>query len=80
MFLLNDKKKIAQMVLSESPKLIEKDVPQGVEGDFSVACEQCAKDLIDAVKAGEPRMVSRALRQFMAMAEREEEYSEPSEG
>lgn len=80
MGLLGDKKNIAAAIMSEMRMPEEKKVPEGLEADFSKACEKCASDVIEGVKAGDPRMVSRALRQFFAMSEREEEYSEPSEG
>lgn len=79
MGLLGDKKKMASLILSEAPKNEEKKVPSGVEGDFSKACEQCASELIDGIKAGDPRMVSRALKHFVELSGREDEYSDSSE-
>lgn len=73
----NKNKRIAQVILSEMAAPQQKDVPQGLEADFGGACDQCSKELIDGIKAGDPGKVSRALKQFMAMSEREEEYSEP---
>lgn len=78
MGLLGREKKIAQVILSEMAGPQKKDVPQGLEADFGGACDQCSQEIIEGIKAGDPRMVSQALKRFMAMAEREEEYSEPS--
>jgi hypothetical protein len=75
MGLLGDKKKAAQLILSEAPKKQEKDVPQGIEADFSQAHDAIAKDIIDAVQAGDPGMVSRALKQFVKLCSKEDEYS-----
>lgn len=78
MMMLGDKKKIAQAILSESPvKVEEKPVPQGLESDFSKALESSASELIDGIDKKEPLRVAKALKQFMAMCSREEEYSEP---
>lgn len=76
MGLLGDKKKMASLILSEDFKPKEKEVPQGLEGDFSKAHESIAKDLIDGIKSGDPGMVSRSLKQFYQMCEKEEEYSD----
>lgn len=70
-----DKRKIAQIILSESPKPDGKEVSQGIESDFSGAIESIAKDLIEGVKSGDPRMVSRSLKHFIQMCGKEEEYS-----
>lgn len=75
--LLFDKKKIAQVILSERPKKIEKDVPQGIESDFSMGLDSLAGEIIEGLKNGEPRMVSQALKQFIQLCLKEEEYSEP---
>ena len=63
------------MILSESPNAEVKQVPQGLEGDFSKAIDSLASDIIEAVKSGEPGKVSRSLKQFIKLCEREEEYS-----
>lgn len=77
MGMLGDKKKMIQLILSESPaKAEEKEVPQGLEGDFSKAHDAMAKDLIEGFKAGDPGMVSRALKQFIKLCSKEEDYSE----
>jgi hypothetical protein len=74
--LLGDKKKIAQIILSEMPKHIEeKEVPQGIEADFSKAHEELAKEMIDGFEQGEPGKVSRALKQFIKLCMKEDEYS-----
>jgi hypothetical protein len=78
MGLLGDKKKIASLILSESPRPQEKEASQGIEGDFSKAHDQIAKDLIDGIKSGDPGKVSRSLKHFIQMCEKEEEYSEPA--
>jgi hypothetical protein len=75
MMLLGDNKKLVQLILSESHAPKEKEVPQGLEGDFSKAHESIAKELIEAIKSGDPRTVSRSLKTFMQMCEKEEEYS-----
>lgn len=76
--MLADKKKIAQVILSESPKkLKEESVPQGIEADFSQAQESLAGEIIEGLKNGDPRMVSQALKQFIVLCDKEEEYSEP---
>lgn len=75
----NKNKRISQVILSEMAGPQQKDVPQGLEADFGGACDQCSQEIIDGIKAGDPRKVSQALKRFMAMSEREEEYSEPSE-
>lgn len=78
--LLGNKKGMASAILKEIPhKIEEKKVPEGLEADFGKACEQCASDLIEAVKAEEPRMVVRALKSLMAMINKEEEYADPAE-
>lgn len=73
-----DKKKAISLILSESQKPKEKEVSQGLEGDFSKAHELIAKDLIDGLKSDDPGKVSRSLKQFFQMCEREDEYSEPA--
>lgn len=75
MGLLGDQKKMVQLILSESAGPKEKEVPQGLEGDFSKAHDSIAKDLIEGIKSGDPRMVSRSLKQFIVLCEKEEEYS-----
>lgn len=72
-----DKKKMVQLILSESPRPQEKEVSQGLEGDFSKAHELIAKDFIDGIKSDDPGKVSRSLKQFIMMCEKEDEYSEP---
>ena len=76
MGLLGDKKKAVSAILSESMKPQEKEVSQGLEGDFSKAHDLIAKDLIEGIKSGDPGMVSRSLKHFVQMCEKEEEYSE----
>lgn len=76
MGLLGDKKKMVSLILSERPKIEEKEVSQGLEGDFSQAHEATAKTIIEAIQAGDPGMVSRALKQFYQLCEKEEDYSE----
>jgi hypothetical protein len=73
----NRGKKISQVILSEMRAPEAKDVPSNLESDFSGACDQCSQEIIEGIQAGDPGKVSRALKRFMAMAEREEEYSEP---
>ena len=76
MGLLGDKKKIAQLILSEMPKhMEEKEVPQGIEADFSKAHEALASEMVEAFKQGEPGKVSRALKQFIKLCVKEDEYS-----
>lgn len=76
--MLGDKKKIASIILSESPKKIEeKNVPQGLESDFSIGLESLASEMIEGLKNGEPGMVAKALKQFIILCKKEEEYSEP---
>lgn len=78
--LLGDKKKIVQLVLSERPSHMEdKKVPQGLEGDFSLACEAIGKDLIEAIKNEDPRGVSLAIKHLMKLSMKEDEYSEDEE-
>ena len=62
MGMLGNKKGMASAILSEIPKIEVKDVPVGLEADFGKACEECASDLIEAVKAGEPGKVVRKAR------------------
>lgn len=73
--LLGDQKKLVQLILSERPMAEEKEVPKGLEGDFSAAHEAAAKELIDGIGAGDPRMVARSIKQMIMLCEREEEYS-----
>lgn len=74
--MLGDKKKIAQLILSEKPKMAtEKAVPQGIEADFSDAHEALAGDLVKGIQSGDPGMVSRSLKQFIQLCMREDEYS-----
>lgn len=76
MGLLGDNKsKIVQLILSEGHRPEEKSVPQGLEGDFSKAHDLIAKDLIEGIKSGDPGKVSRSLKSFIQMCEKEEEYS-----
>jgi hypothetical protein len=78
--LLGDKKKIAQIILSEMPKKVEeKSVPQGIEADFSKAHDALSEDIIQGVKDGEPGKVSRSLKQFFQLCMKEGEYSEEGE-
>jgi hypothetical protein len=72
--LLGDKKKIVQLILAESPKKLDKEVPQGMEGDFSPALEAYANDLIAAVKNEDPKMLVNALKELIVACEKEEEY------
>lgn len=75
MGLLGDKKKMVQLILSENHKPKEKEVPQGLEADFSQAHDSLAKEICDGVQAGDPGMVSRALKQFIKLCSKEDEYS-----
>lgn len=75
MMMLGDKKKMVQLILSESPKAQEKEVPQGIESDFSKAHDSLANDIIEAIKEGEPGKVSRSLKQFIKLCGKEDEYS-----
>lgn len=75
MGLLGDKKVIS-LILNEMHKPKEAEVPQGLEGDFSKAHDAIAKELIEGIKNGEPGKVSRSLKQFIQMCEKEEEYSD----
>lgn len=82
MGLLGDKKKIASVILSEvhAPKRPEeKNVPQGIEADFSAAHEALASDIISGIKDGDPGMVSRSLKQFFQLCEKEGDYTEEGE-
>lgn len=75
--LLGDKKKIVQLVLSERPRQTEeREVPQGLEGDFSLACEALGKDIIEAVKAEDATMLAKSIKHLMKLAMKEDEYSE----
>lgn len=74
--MLGDKKKIAQLILSERPKVEEKAVPQGIEADFSQGLDALASDLVEGLKGGDPGMVSRSLKQFIKLCMKEGEYSE----
>lgn len=76
MGLLGDKKNMVSLILKEHHRPEEKEVPQGLEGDFSKAHESIAKDLIEGIKSGDPGKVSRSLKQFMQMCGKEEEYSD----
>lgn len=79
MLLLGAKKKIAQAILSEGPKKAkEKEVPNGLEADFSEALESLAGELCAAVQSGDPGMVSRSLKRFIHLCQKEGEY-EPGE-
>jgi len=76
--LLGDKKKMAQIIISESHKQPEeKDVPQGLEADFSKAHEASISDFMQAIKQDEPGKASLALKQFIKLCSKEDEYSEP---
>jgi hypothetical protein len=76
MFLLSDQKKIAELILKERVKKPEeKEVPQGLEADFSKAHEAVAKDLMNAVKADDAKGVCRAMKSFYHLCEKESEYS-----
>lgn len=78
--LLGDKKKIAQIILSEAPvKAEEKKVPQGIEADFSKAHDALAGDIVKGVQDGDPGMVSRSLKQFFKLCAKEGEYVEEGE-
>lgn len=75
--LLGDKKKIVQLVLSERPShMEEKEVPQGLEGDFSLACEAIGKDIIEAIKSEDPRALAQGLKHLLKLSLKEDEYSE----
>jgi predicted metal-dependent hydrolase len=70
-------KKIAQLILSEVPKMeVETEVPKGLESDFSKAHEALASEIISAVKGEDSLKLSRSLKQFVKLCEKEEEYSE----
>jgi aromatic ring-opening dioxygenase LigB subunit len=75
--LLGDKKKIVSIILAESPK--HKNVPQGLEGDFSPAMEAYAKDVIEAVEAKDAKALAMALKELIYACQHEDEYSEDSE-
>lgn len=78
MGLLGDKKKMAQFIISESHKKPEeKNVPDGLEADFSKAHEAAMSDFMQAIKQDEPGKASLALKQFIKFCIKEDEYSEP---
>lgn len=80
MGLLGDKKRIVQLILSQTHEPVkEKEVPQGIEADFSKAHDALASDMIDGFKNGEPGKVSRSLKQFIQLCMKEDEYSEEGE-
>lgn len=78
MGLLGDKKKMAQVIMSETHKEPEeKNVPQGLEADFSKAHEASMGEFMQAMEAGDPGMGVRALKQLIKLCLKEDEYSEP---
>lgn len=75
MLLLGERKKIAQVILSEGPKKAEeKEVPNGLEADFSDALESLAGEIVASVQSGDPGMVSRSLKRFIQLCHKEGEY------
>lgn len=74
-------KKIAQLILSEVPKAAveEKSVPNGIEADFSKAHEALAGDMLDALKSEDKSKFSKALKQFIMLCDKEDDYSEVGE-
>lgn len=76
--LLGDKKKISQIILSEhAKKPEEKEVPQGIEADFSKAHDAFSGDIIKGIQSGDPGMVTRSLKGLIKLCLKEDEYSDP---
>jgi hypothetical protein len=74
--LMKEKGKIASLILSERPKIAEeKEVSPGLEGDFKAAYESCAKNILQAIKADDEKLLASALHEFDELCEKEEEYS-----
>ncbi len=73
-----DKKKIVSIVLGEQ-KPEEKKVSDGLEADFSPAYEAAAKDIMEAVKSEDSAKLISALKGFVKMCEKEEDYSPEEE-
>lgn len=73
--LLGDKKNLVSLILSETQEPTQKDVPKGLESDFSKAHEALAGDMIEAFKEGNAEMASRCLKQFIKLYSKEDNYS-----
>jgi hypothetical protein len=71
-----DKKKIVSIVLGEKP--VEKKVPEGLESDFSPALEASAGDMLSAFESKDAKKLASALKEFVMMCEKEEDYQEES--
>ena len=74
--MLGDKKKIVSIILGEQPKVEEKQVPNGLEPDFSSAYGAMAKSIIDAIKEGKPEVLASALKDFVFACDKEDDYTE----
>ncbi len=74
-------KKIAQLILSEVPKVEveEKEVSKGLEADFSKAHEALAGELMEALKSGDNASFARSLKRFIQLCDKEGDYSEVGE-
>lgn len=76
MGLLGDnKKKVAAILGDYKPVVKEKEIGP-VEGDFSLAKESLAGEIISALDEKDPKKLMKSLSQFMQMCDKEEDYSE----
>lgn len=69
-----DKKKIVSIVLGEKPK--EEVKAQGLESDFSPAYEAASKDMMEALESKDAKKYASALKEFIMLCDKEEDYSE----
>ena len=74
MGMLGDNKRKVAAILGEY-KPVEKEVGP-IEGDFSAAKESMAGEIMSALDAKDPKMLAKAMSQFMQMCNKEEDYSE----
>jgi hypothetical protein len=73
MGMLGDNKKRVAAILGEmTPK--KKDVPL-IEGEFSGAKEALAKEIMTAFEDKDPKMLAKSLSHFLALCDKEEDYS-----
>ena len=74
--MLGDKKKLISIILAEkAPKPEEKSV-DGLEADFSSGYEGAAKDVLMALESKDAKALASAMKDFIMLCVREEDYSE----
>lgn len=74
MNMANDKRKIAQTIVSQ---FVKKDVSD-ISYDSSLGFEACARDIMKAIKEDNAILLAQALKSMCEIMKQQDSYSKPS--